>query len=279
MPVAIDIVRPGPLPLQPLHAITALPGVIIDDALDRWIGGVALDNYPCSGVLGWDSCSEGSDGDVKEDGDYPAPATYSSFTAYAPITCSSFGQFDGERLRERATRYLDAADHVALEAQVWNGSWVPSNPNFAGDATDVGGGAVDILRALGLLEEVGSVGGLQGVVHMSPRTATIASGWGLVYQDNARTLRTVARGTPVSVGDGYDARFGPSGVGANQEWIMRSGPLEIRRSEVFINEDIAQSLDHSTNTYVIRAERYVNVAYDPCGLSAALVDLTKTGAQ
>lgn len=279
MPIGIDIVIDGPLPVQPLHAITALPGAIIAEASDRWIGGVALDNYPCTGVLGWDSCSDSSDGDTKDDGDYPTPATYSSFTAYAPITCSSFGQFDGERMRLRATRYLDAADHVALEAQIWNGSWVPSNPNFQDDATDVGGGAVDIIRALGLLEQTGGGGGLQGVIHMAPRAANAAVSWNLVAQDRAGTLRTISRGTPISVGDGYDASHGPSGAGANQEWIVMSGPVEIRRSEVFINEDIAQSLDHSTNTYVIRAERYVNVAYDPCGLSAALVDLTKTGAQ
>jgi hypothetical protein len=113
---------------------------------------------------------------------------------------------------------------------------------------------------------------------MAPRAAMVAVAWNLIAPDRAGTLRTVSRGTPVSVGDGYDASAGPTGATANQEWIVMSGPIEIRRSEVFIGEDIAQSLDHSTNTFVIRAERYVNVAYDPCGLSAALVDLTKTGA-
>lgn len=280
MPVAVPIVRDGPIPVAPQHSITQLPGVIVPDGDEHWIAGVAFDLYPCTGVQGWDTCSEGSDGDLKDDGDYPTPAIYSSFTAYAPIQCSSFGQQSGERLIERATRYLDAADHVALEQQIWNGSWVPSNPSFAADSVDVGGGAVDIVRALGLLERTAGVGGLQGVIHMSPRTAMAAASWSLVIADRAGTLRTVSRGTPVSVGDGYDATKGPSAAGANQEWIVMSGPVEIRRSEVFtMPDDPSQALDHSDNTFVFRAERYVNVAYDPCGLSAALVDLTKTGAQ
>lgn len=278
MPLAIRVVRPGPLPVAPLHAITALPGAIITENDERWIGGVSLDNYPCSGVLGWDTCSESSDGDTKDDGTYPDPATYDSFTAYAPITCSSFGQVTDDRLRERAIAYLDAADHAAIEAQIWNGAWVPTNPNFANDAVDVGGGAVDIIQALGLLEETAGAGGLQGVIHMAPRAANVATAWSLIMVDRAGTLRTVSRGTPVSVGDGYDASQGPSAAGANHEWIMMSGGVEIRRSEVFVDTDNAEELDRATNLYVVRAERFVNVAYDPCGLSAALVDLTQTGA-
>ncbi len=278
-PVMINVVIDGPLPVPPLHAITQLPGAVIAEPNERWIGGIALDNYPCSGVLGWDTCSDSSDGDTKDDGDYPDPAAYDSFTAYAPITCSSFGESIYQRLTDRATRYLDAADHVALEAQIWNGSWVPTNPNFASDAVDVGGGAVDIIRALGLLEQQGGAGGLQGVIHMAPRAANAAVSWNLLAQDRAGTLRTISRGTPVSVGDGYDASQGPSAAGANQEWLMMSGGVEIRRSPVELIGTEAQNLDHESNTFVVRAERYVNIAYDPCGLSAALVDLTKTGAQ
>lgn len=280
MPVAINVVIDGPLPVTPAHAITQLPGAVIAEPGDRWVGGVALDTYPCSGVLGWDSCSGTSPADEKDDGSYPEGAAFDGFTAYAPITCSSFGQFDGERMREKATRYLDAADHAALEAQIWQAAWVSGNPNFAGDANDVTvSGAADIVATIGELEAAYAASGLQGVLHMGPRAANLAAAFVLIAPDRAGTLRTVSRGTPVSVGDGYDPQQGPaSGAGAGAEWIVISGPVEIRRSEVFINEDVAQSLDHSTNTFVIRAERYVNVAYDPCLLSAALVDLTKTGA-
>jgi hypothetical protein len=277
VPVSVEIVLDGPIPVQPIHALTTLPGVVVATQDDRWMGGIAFDPYPCSGVMGWDDCVQDSEDAVKEDGVYPDVFTFESFTEYMPITCSSFGASAEQRLRDRATRYLDAADHMALEQQIWQGDWIAGNPNFVNDAVDVGGGAVDIIQALGLLEKVGGQSGLQGVIHMTPRTAAAAASWNLIANDRG-TLRTVARGTPVSVGDGYDATQGPSASGANKEWIVMSGQVEIRRSEVFIDTDAAQELERSHNTFVVRAERYVNVAYDPCRLTAALVDLTQTGA-
>jgi hypothetical protein len=94
------------------------------------------------------------------------------------------------------------------------------------------------------------------------------------FCDCGTPLRTHL-GTPVAAGGGYVVNTGPDGAPAppGTAWLYGTGPVSIRRGEVFINPDsIGQALNRTTNEIEILAEREYVVGFD-CLLAAVLINV------
>jgi len=113
----------------------------------------------------------------------------------------------------------------------------------------------------------------------------MAAYWGgylLREEKNGQTLelRTLL-GTLVIPGQGYTDAI-PEDVGGDPsdclEWAFATGPIEITRSEPFINPpSYAEALDTSTNIVTFRAERYYRVVWDTILQAGVLIDRNLTG--
>jgi len=115
---------------------------------------------------------------------------------------------------------------------------------------------------------------------LSNRAGTVAgSAWNLVAPNGA-VQYAVATGTPIAVGRGYiDARpDGDSAPSACQSWAFATGPVQIRRTEPFVNpDDIAEALARSTNDVAFYAERDYLHTWDRELQAGVLVDRSVTG--
>jgi hypothetical protein len=280
----LGVVRDGPLPIPAPYSIVQTLGTyggLITEADDRWLNGVVVDQQLCGDVLqeAYLCSSENPPSEPKEEGSYPFSQAWESFTQYAPITCSSLGQFDGERLRVRAQAYLNAAGPAGIERALEHG--VGDNKYLAdSDAVDVGSGsAVDMVTAWALLEEyagIATFGKGGAVIHVPPRLGALATHFYLAVP-SGKGLISQSSGYPVIVGQGYDGDFDSSQPTQRKMYI--TGQLQVRRTNVEMVPDaehVAWALDRTNNVYVYRAENYANVLFETCLQGYVTVDLSKT---
>lgn len=275
----IGVVRDGPLPVPAPYSIIqtlAQFGGVVTETDDRWQNGVVTDGQVCADLFQEAYlCSSESPTDEKESGGYPTPQAWQSFTLYAPITCSSFGQGGGDRLRQRAQAYMAAAGPAGIERALETG--VGDNKYLGdSDAHAVTSGAVDIVTALAELEAyagVATFGKGGAVIHVAPRIAPLLTSEALVMM-KGNSLVSMSSGYPVIVGQGYLGGIGSPASSAKM-WI--TGQVQVRRSKVeMMPETAAEALDKSINLYEFRAEMTANVLFDTCLQAYAEVDLTMT---
>jgi hypothetical protein len=132
--------------------------------------------------------------------------------AYGEWQCAPAG-VDYQFAQDEAQRMFIAGESREVESVVW-AYWTSLG------ACTSGTGVVD---ALGLAEDaIGDTYGGEGVIHATRYGATQLAAINLVERNGA-TLRTVAAGTPVVVGDGYTANKTLFATGAVT--VVR-GPLE-----------------------------------------------------
>lgn len=268
----------GVTPSAPRFGLLSVAQVLGPDGGGEWENGVALDPSPCGCAEVIDACQAAP---TPRDGapTSPAPPSFDAFTVYLTDVCSTFGFGSPEAFRQRMTTHLEAAQHAAIEREVYTAERLTDNPAIAGPtATVLAAGALDPVAALAELEEGIAARCRAGVIHVTPRVATYFASLNLITTDGAGAasrLRTVALGTPVAVGTGYTGE-GPTGTApaAGQAWAYGTSPLRVRLSDVEVLPDsMAEAVNRSTNTATFRAERSVVVEWDQCIHVAQLVAL------
>lgn len=261
----------GPLPVAPRHSLLNTPGVVIVEGDDgRWLNGVNLIGYPDSTPLAWNACT-GSDTALgeKAEGDPGVISQFDPFVCYLPVTCSALSY---PYIREWSETVLEATYSMAVEKALVGLSDAGLGPNPA-----LGDGNVDILAggspkspivALSYLENAIGLTGRKGMIHATPATITQLNTDTFLNPDQLLTTN----GNQVVSGDGYiGATANGITVGAGQDWMFASGPVEVRISPMVIT-DLRESLDRSDNVITFRAERWVLATWDTSLQAAVKVD-------
>lgn len=281
----------GPPPVPPkyglLQAASSESVRIIPDVdsggIDRWGNGVEVYPYPDDLADTFDQCATGSNIHSKSKGtDVPRPQ-FSAMTVYLAESCTSYKIWDQAEFKARAVTTLAAVEGAAIEKELMTGTNLPVNPHLSdGNGTfPWGNTATTVANGLAVLEIEIAKSGRAGLIHASPAVVSAASREYMVFNDpKSNVLRTV-NGTVVIPGQGYADGSHPlgghPGAGVAQDWIYATGPIDIRRSEIFvIPDDVSAALDRATNEIVYRAERYVLVDWDTVVQAAVLVDRCST---
>lgn len=207
------------------------------------------------------------------------------FTVVAEFDCSPVGMRDAATAAEDA---LARIEQQQVEAAFWTGTAAGQPVVFphlaaSAEAEDANGillqptasvciTGADVVHALGALEDcLADCYAGQGVIHV-PRVAlpTLAA-WNLV-EDRGGQLFTTA-GNRVVVGGGY-ANTSPAGAAATAgtAWMYATGALFGYRSNTLNISTPRDSLDRSTNTMRVIAERAYVLGFECC-LIAANFDL------
>lgn len=208
----------------------------------------------CGVVLSYDAtCERPFDAKTFDEGlDYMEATPY---WVYATRQCGAVGT-DAQAMEASVRRRLVANEQHEVEAHLWGGGVVASDPNLIGHVgtttvvpTGVGSGA-----AIAALEEAFyDAYGYVGVIHINTRAyANLA--YGQLINRNGGTLNTPV-GSVWSIGSGYGIT-GPAGAApaAGNVWAFMTPPVLIRRSEVIVPPALA-TLNRSTNQYLALAER------------------------
>lgn len=294
----------GPPPLnQPFGLLAAAEtpaaGVrIIDPDVDqngyeRWINGVTVYPYPPDLGDVYDPCAPGSVATTKGFGDALDNPSFGTMTVWLAETCTSARvQWGQDLFKARAAVALAGIESAAVAYEFMTGTRIPANPHLAdGNATVLNSGAAtSVLNGIALLENyLAANSGKLGLIHCSPGTATIARDR-FAIDNKSGYIRTI-NGTIVIPDFGYGKAASegshPAGSfapGANQEWIYLTGPVDLRRSNLFTQPDtVEEALDRGTgatnnkpNSITYRAERYWNCAWDTEIQAAVLVDRCMT---
>jgi hypothetical protein len=260
----------GPLPVAPEYNLLTVAR-IVDDPDEHWQVGASVNPYPTDTPLTHDPCSSGTFRE-KDEGTLPEVPTFGPFAAYLPVTCTARGVTPGD-FERRAQLAFQALEHFAVEQEFSQGLANPLNPFLAdGNATILGGGAVTSAVGLSYLEDAIGATGQAGLIHATP---SVAAAWG---GEEAMTdrgiLRTTGNGTPVASGGGYIGAT-PEGSGAasaGQSWVYATGPVQVRRSEMYLDPPfLSEALDRELNIVTYRAERNYLVTWVPDTLQVAVL--------
>lgn len=209
------------------------------------------------------------------------------FTAYAKFDCSLAGMDDALKIANDA---LAQSESWQVERAFWTGlvdGRVVAFPHLAAtagvldaqgvelqDPTSivVTGAAVDVATGLGLLETAlaDCYNGV-GVIHVPVKLLPTLQAWGLVVAQSGK-LRTL-NGNLVAVGGGYPGSS-PSGVSpaTGEAWMYATGAVFMYRGDVKVPSDKVSSINRTTNTREMIAERTYVLGWDCCQ-HAVLVDL------
>lgn len=267
--LAID----GPLPVPPPYRLLSVPGVLKGNSENgRWVNGVNVYPYPPDPPSTWEPCSTGTFRTKDEGSDFDSPR-FDSFVIYQPLTCSGLSLGDWDEFKERAETALDARQSYGVELALSQGVALSTNP-FLGDAnvTILGGGAVTPAVGLSWLERAIGQTAQQGLIHAPPE---VTSAWGFDKLETGEALYTV-NGTPVASGGGYIGATASGGAApaSGQSYAFATGPVEVRLSEVNIEEDLNGTLDTSNNDVTFRAEKVALATWDTALQVAVLIDWT-----
>lgn len=270
--LAPRVVVDGPLPVAPRFRLldVATQQTVAEP---HWQAGVNVWPYPPDLPGLWDTCDHGPTDTKNEGGEIPLPS-FSAFTVYLPVTCSSFALGGAsDELRARAITAFDAVASYGVEQQFSQGVANPLSPYLADANADVLA-AGDPVESLALLETAIAGTGRAGVLHATPAVATFWAADSLVEVQQGQ-LRTIGAGTPVVVGQGYigaDAGAGTPTPGVS-EFAFATGPVRYMQSEVFVTT-LVESMDRSNNTITFRAERQFVAWWDTVLQAAVLVSRT-----
>ena len=285
----------GPPPIAPLYGLlpaasAPAAGVrIVPDAdaegIDRWINGVQVFSYPPDKGDVYDPCGSGSGSATKGFGLSLNNPEFAAMTVWLAETCTSPRVWDQDAFKARAVTAFSAIESAAIAAEFMNGARIPTMPHLSdGNGSFPNGDVVtSAVNGLSLLEYEIALSGKQGIIHCSPQTLTATRPFFIVDQATG-VIRTI-NGIVVIPGFGYAGAFGPSGhadPNDTEEWAYATGPIDIRRSEIFTTPDtFAQALDRGNaaaattgrpNTFTYRAERYYAIDWDLAVHAAVLVD-------
>lgn len=272
---------------------TTNPVAVPDNAgRERWLGGIAVYPYPVDVPDVWDACDHTGSGTLSTSKNFGTPLTppeFAAITISEPITCTTFQVPDEAAFKARAVAVLSATESYAVARELMSGAGVlaaTGSPYLTDTHVTVlnGGAFTDPNHGLQIAERAIAATGRLGLVHCSPMMATALLGNGFVIKDKTGVIRTI-NGNVVIPDAGYVGVSAPSGHvdgSPNQEYIYVTGPVDIRRSEIFTTPDNrVEALDKGTvggasnnrpNTFTYRAERYYAINWDTALHSAVPVD-------
>lgn len=204
------------------------------------------------------------------------------FTVYAEFECSPVGLGDAETVASDA---LARVEQQQMEAAFWTGSAGGQPVVFPhlGAAVEVLDGEIvlqpvaspvvtgaDIVHALGALEqELADCYSGQGLIHVPRSVLPTLAAWNLIEERDGRLYTTA--GNLVVAGTGYTGS-GPDGAAAadGTAWIYATGAAWGYRSDPYVSR-LRDSLDRSSNTLRMLAERTYVIAFECCLLAAHIV--------
>lgn len=289
------IVNPPAFTPSP-YGLLSVAQVVTGDGTPHWQNGVTWQSRCLvpMGRLTYDECIAvtGSGGPPPE----PSVKTEmmdltlrgaTPFTAYAKFDCALVGMDEALKIAKDA---LAQSEPWQVERAFWSGVadgrpvvW----PRLAANASNfdaqgiqlqssasvvITGAAVDVATGLGLLESAlaDCYNGV-GVIHIPVKLLPTLQAWGLVVTQSGK-LRTL-NGNLVAVGGGYPGTS-PSGVtpAAGESWMYATGAVFMYRGEIQIPSDRVSSVNRTTNTREMIAERTYVLGFDCCH-HAVLVDL------
>jgi len=245
------------------------------------MNGVALWGYPDGTPLDWDPCASGTFRPKSDDSNIPTPI-FAAFTAYLPLTCSSFSiASDPPGFSAKAEAAMDAKISFGVERMLSQGGQGPdisTNPYLADSNVQIlaGGSAVSPTAGFAYLEEAIGATAIGGMIHATPGAASAYFGPWRDYAMNVEGVPFAAMtplGTPIAIGGGY-AGATPSGGATpadGESWIYATGPVwAFVEKEVEL--DISQVLDRTDNNVTFRAERNALVLWDTALQAAVRVN-------
>lgn len=265
------IVIDGPLPVERMHTLLTVPGVVVDKE-DHWESGVDVFGYPEDVPTPWTDNLSGTFR-TKTDGTDAPQGSFEPVTLYLPVSCTASGMTPAE-FEDRAGRVLQVTQAYGVERALAGGISGTSNPYLSDSnmATPNGATAVSARVGLSFLEEALAATARGGIIHVTP--AVMDALEPVCQRDDASAPLYTGAGTPISVGTGY-AGITPSGQSApatTKDWIYVSGPVEVRIDDAVALPNIADALDREFNDVVYRAEKMAVVSWDTSLQAGVLVD-------
>jgi hypothetical protein len=268
------IVVDGPLPRERVHTLLTVPGVVVGKE-SHWENGVISFGYPEGVPTFWEDSLAGTFR-VKDDGDGFPSGTFTTFTLYVPVSCTSAGMSPAE-FAEKAGRVLEVTQAYGVEKALAAGVAGLNNP-FLSDAnmTDLtpGGGAVSARVGISYLEEALAATARGGMIHVTP--AVLDALQPVRVTDDPTVPLYTGAGTPIAVGAGYGdiTPADESAPAATEDWIFVSGPVEVRIDDTVDLPDFSEALDRVNNDVTYRAEKVAVVSWDTALQAGILVDWT-----
>ena len=204
------------------------------------------------------------------------------FTVYARFDCSPIGLGDAQTVAQDA---LARVEQLQVEEAFWTGvagGQAVVFPHLAADTENLDGEIVlqpvatpvvtgaDVATALGLLEqELAECYAGQGLIHVPRSVLPTLAAWNLIEVVDGRLVTTA--GNLVVAGGGYSGT-GPDGVAPadGTTWIYATGAAWGYRSNVFFSQ-VRDSLNRSSNTLQMLAERNYLIGFECCLLAAHIV--------
>lgn len=269
----------GPVPQAPKYGLLAAAQIVTGED-EHWLNGATVQPYPAGPGHVHDPCAAGSAA-VKALGGDVELADFGGYTVYVEDHCTARSIGDVDRFRARLLATLTAVEGKAVEQELARGLGLGGSPHLTDTNLDQlhGGTATSPENALELLEQAIGDTGKAGLIHADPATVTAWAARNLVEPTGA-VQYAKATGTPIAVGRGYiDAR--PDGDGALAAclgWAFATGPVQIRRTEAFVNPpDIAAALTRETNDVSFYGERHYLHTWDLELQAGVLVDRSMSG--
>lgn len=205
------------------------------------------------------------------------------FTVHAEFECSPVGLAGAEAIASDA---LTRVEQTQIETAFWTGTAGGQDvvfPHLGADTEVVDGDVVlqpvaspvvtgaDVAQALGALEqELADCYKGQGIIHVPREALPTLDAWNLARDDGSGHLVTLA-GNLVVAGTGYTGS-GPDGTApaAGTTWIYATGAVWGYRSAPDVSQ-LRDSLDRTSNTLRMQAERTYLIGFECCLLAAHIV--------
>jgi hypothetical protein len=204
------------------------------------------------------------------------------FTLYAEFECSPVGLAEAET---DASHALVRVEQTQVETAFWTGAaggQAVVFPHLAADTETLDGDIVlqpvaspavtgaDVAHALGALEqELADCYAGQGLIHVPRSVLPTLAAWNLITERDGRLYTTA--GNLVVAGTGYTGS-GPDGAApaAGTAWIYATGAAWGYRSDPYVTR-LRDSLDRTSNTLRMLAERTYLIGFECCLLAAHIV--------
>jgi hypothetical protein len=204
------------------------------------------------------------------------------FTVYARFDCSPIGMGDAQTVAQDA---LARVEQLQVETAFWTGvagGQAVVFPHLAADGEVIEGEVVlqtvaspvvtgaDVAHAIGLLEqELAECYAGQGLIHVPRSALATLAAWNLVTEIEGGLF--TPGGNRIVAGGGYPGT-GPDGEApaAGTTWIYATGAAWGYRSNVFFSQ-VRDSLNRSSNTLQMLAERNYLIGFECCLLAAHIV--------
>lgn len=254
----------------------------------HWQGGVNWTERCPTGDTTYDECIS-----VTGTGAPPAPPAKTPnvdqqnrgalpFTVIAEFECTPVGLADAQNVARDA---LTRIEQHQVEAAFWTGAAADQQvvfPHLAADAEVVDGTVVlqpvaspvvtgaDVAQALGALEqELADCYKGQGLIHVTREALPTLAAWNLAEVVDGKLV--TPSGNLIVAGGGYTGS-GPDGAAPadGTSWIYATGAAWGYRSDVYFTQ-VRDSLDRSTNTLRMQAERTYLIGFECCLLAAHIV--------